>query len=356
MDGSQGEMDLGPFASIIGKWNDVNQYGKTYLVRVERNKLQVVMRGMHGRLRDRPKTVDLTYRPNPPELLWERGYSLKQADFSLVEIRWRFMNGGQANHWKRASPAPVAPVPTPPPVPPPLPRPPVRSPPVRPPPSSAPVKRSRSRSPRGGDGLASPVPPPDDDVIDEADPAEPENEAENGDEVENDHGMEEDPNHKDTDLQMDRREVQVDVLTCGLRDREKCEEEAHFVVDMRSFYDPGCGPLKRHDGRHNEIIRRMVHHHLFTDLVSDLRTQLEEHLEDQSNRSVKFLLFCKSGRHRSVAAGGLLHYILLSEGYSSAELHHVSLGDGCGCDLCSKPSAQRCLACEEGLRKWRSED
>jgi len=27
----------------------------------------------HGpRLRDRPKTVDLTYRPNPPELLWER--------------------------------------------------------------------------------------------------------------------------------------------------------------------------------------------------------------------------------------------------------------------------------------------
>ena len=47
-----------------------------------------------------------------------------------------------------------------------------------------------------GDGLASPVPPVDDDVIDEADPAEPENEAENGDEVENDHGTEEDPNHK----------------------------------------------------------------------------------------------------------------------------------------------------------------
>ena len=23
----EGEMDLGPFASIIGKWNDVNQYG-----------------------------------------------------------------------------------------------------------------------------------------------------------------------------------------------------------------------------------------------------------------------------------------------------------------------------------------
>ena len=35
-------------------------------------------------------------------------------------------------------------------------------------------------------------------------------------------------------------------------------DQAHFVVDMRSFYDPGCGPLKRHDGRHNEIIRRMV--------------------------------------------------------------------------------------------------
>ncbi|CAL1173549.1 unnamed protein product [Cladocopium goreaui] len=94
MDGSQGEMDLGPFASIIGKWNDVNQYGKTYLVRVERNKLQVVMMGMHGRLRDRPKTVDLTYRPNPPELLWERRYSLKQADFSLVEIR----RPGSADH------------------------------------------------------------------------------------------------------------------------------------------------------------------------------------------------------------------------------------------------------------------
>eukprot|EP00435_Cladocopium_sp_Y103_P040554 s2415_g11.t1 len=371
----QGEMDLGPFASIIGKWNDVNQYGKSYEVKLERNRLQVVMMGMHGRLRDRPKTVDLTYRPNPPELLWERRYSLKQSDFSLVEIRWRFLNGGQANHWKRAAPVPS--VPTPPPVPPPLPRPPVRTPPLRPP-SSAPVKRSRSRSPRRGDGLASPVPPPVDDAYDTypdhdeelADPAyeaddddaEAEAEAEghdDGDEVEDaehDHGMEQgDPNHKDT-LQIDRKEVQIDVLTCGLRDRERCEEEAHFVVDMRSFYDPGCGPLKRHDGRHNEIIRRMVHHHLFTDLVRDLRQQLEEHLEDQSNRSVKFLLFCKSGRHRSVAAGGLLHYILLSEGYSSTELHHVSLGDGCGCDICSKPSAQRCLACEEGLRKWRSED
>ena len=59
------------------------------------------------------------------------------------------------------------------------------------------------KSPRRvGDGLASPVPPVDDAYDDEAEPAEPAEPAE-GDgndevenEVENDHGMEEDPNHK----------------------------------------------------------------------------------------------------------------------------------------------------------------
>lgn len=60
------------------------------------------------------------------------------------------------------------------------------------------------KSPRRvGDGLASPVPPVDDAYDDEAEPAEPAEPAAEGDgndevenEVENDHGMEEDPNHK----------------------------------------------------------------------------------------------------------------------------------------------------------------
>lgn len=325
-------MDLGPFATILGIWKDQGQPWKNYTVEVVQEKLKVVCQDAR---RGSQFSVDLHYQPLPPQLNWQRRYSLKLADFNPTDIKWRFPNGKQANHWRRPAPPP--------------PRPPLTPPPAFsafPTPSPPPVKRSRSRSRgtsasgiRGSTANAASIFEEDD--LDNAEQALPVGSVENSPKA------------------VDQEEVRIVVMTCGLRDLQQCEEEANFCVDMRSFYDPGCGPLKKHDGRHHEIIRRMVHHHLFMDLISDLRTRLADHMEaavPTSDGSLHFLLYCKSGRHRSVAAGTLLHYILLCEGYSGVELQHVSLGDGCGCDTCSKPSAQRCLACEEGLRKWRNKD
>ena len=169
------------------------------------------------------------------------------------------------------------------------------------------------------------------------------------------------------------------ITTCGLADRERCEAEGGLVIDMRSFYDPACGPLKRFDGRHYEIIRRLVHHYLFPELVSNLRQHLEEASEDGH---VRFILFCASGEsnvcqeseaNRVVTVRWLLESFcitsfsvtVIAPGLTNSsfrlalglvDLHHESLGEGCTEDICSKPSGKQCLALEEGLRVWRGEE
>eukprot|EP00913_Durusdinium_trenchii_P027840 g26104.t1 len=385
---------LGPFASILGRWIDAkggasdddqsnasngggSDAGGPCGMTVEKGELQVVMYSWRGSTaRRNVKKVEINSANH--YLFWRPRFTLDLRDFGPTELRWRYMHQGFANHWHRER-----------------------------------GYRADAHADAQADAHAE---EPADHVAEpnEVEPGEAELEEGDAEEAEVKAELKEEHeelaylNGRDRSRSLRRRspprpfghrrsrsrsrasrrsgshgggrsrteldgvgdhhlpsrdhdatmpwwfallhqeQVTIEIVTCGLRDLQRCGEEGGGIIDMRSFYDPGCGPLKRHDGHHHEIIRRLVHHHLFKDLVCNLRDQLADCLrQEQDDCKARFVLYCKSGN--------LLHYILLCEGFSGTQLQHESLGEGCSCAKCSKPSGQRCLACEEGLRKWRNE-
>lgn len=355
---------LGPFASILGRWIDAKG-DKYYDMEVEKGELQVVMYSWRGSTaRRNVKKVEINSANH--YLFWRPRFTLDLRDFGPTELRWRYMHQGFANHWHRERGYRA---------------------------DAHADAQADAHAEEPADHVAEPNEvEPGEAELEEGDAEEAEVKAELKEEHEElaylngrdrsrslrrrspprpfghrrsrsrSRASRRSGSHGGGDgaqlelIKVDKEQVTIEIVTCGLRDLQRCGEEGGGIIDMRSFYDPGCGPLKRHDGHHHEIIRRLVHHHLFKDLVCNLRDQLADCLrQEQDDCKARFVLYCKSGRHRSVAAGNLLHYILLCEGFSGTQLQHESLGEGCSCAKCSKPSGQRCLACEEGLRKWRNE-
>ena len=112
-------------------------------------------------------------------------------------------------------------------------------------------------------------------------------------------------------------------------------------LDARVFSDPAKDDLKRHTGRHREIIARMVAHPEFAWWIhNDHRTFIQASTNWSSGAILPAVVFCRSGRHRAVAASEILRGVLdWVEGWAFAPTIHMSIDverAGCTCAKCHR--------------------
>ena len=110
-------------------------------------------------------------------------------------------------------------------------------------------------------------------------------------------------------------------------------------LDARIFSDPAKDDLKGHTGRHPEIIARMVAHPAFRWWIHNAhRTFIETATNWSDNTMLPAVVFCRSGRHRAVAASEILKGVLACvEGWEFAPTIHMTIDverAGCTCAKC----------------------
>ena len=139
---------------------------------------------------------------------------------------------------------------------------------------------------------------------------------------------------------------------------------ADVIIDTRSFDDPNRNCGLGHTGHHPDIISRVVRHHTFRDWLAGVQRQIfaaSTGCEVKANADLGVALYCKSGKHRSVASSFILKYIFEAEGWMCPEVHHLSqLAWGrynCCRGLCSEctgkpPSLHAAL--QQAHRTWLS--
>ena len=112
-------------------------------------------------------------------------------------------------------------------------------------------------------------------------------------------------------------------------------------LDARVFSDPAKDDLKRHTGRHREIIARMVAHPEFAWWIHNAhRTFIQASTNWSSGTILPAVVFCRSGRHRAVAASEILRGVLAwVEGWEFAPTIHMTIDverAGCTCAKCHR--------------------
>ena len=109
---------------------------------------------------------------------------------------------------------------------------------------------------------------------------------------------------------------------------------ADLVVDARGFPDPAaCAAGYGHTGHHPEIMQRIMNHKNFRTWLRQVKHRFLIAAENRfamtraANGScvdVGLALYCKSGKHRSVATALILRHILRMEQWGVAEVRHLS--------------------------------
>lgn len=141
-----------------------------------------------------------------------------------------------------------------------------------------------------------------------------------------------------------------------------CERLGHpveVVTDVRMFYDPARSSLSRHIGLHPEIMEGITRDRRFPKWLSDLRDGFRE---AHKETSVAIGVFCRSGRHRSVACARILAHCLEAEGWQCHTKHLAALrpkewartcGGSCtACEGKGKYAAKREAALTRALEVW----
>ena len=131
------------------------------------------------------------------------------------------------------------------------------------------------------------------------------------------------------------------------------DETRDIYLDARVFRDPEREDVRRHTGRHYEIIARMVGHQNFRSWMRNAHCTLKRVFRNWTGGPiVPVVVFCRSGRHRSVAASELLKGALLRvEGWRFAPTKHITIDidrEGCLCEDC-KPDREICESIEKSI-------
>ena len=125
---------------------------------------------------------------------------------------------------------------------------------------------------------------------------------------------------------------------------EEYDETRDIYLDARVFTDPDKGDLRDHNGRHHRIIAGMVGHPAWGDWLRHAHVTLERVCRNWSSATGETMLpvvvFCRSGRHRSVAAAEILKYAFVRlKWYKFAPTMHITIdeeGAGCRCPECER--------------------
>lgn len=102
-----------------------------------------------------------------------------------------------------------------------------------------------------------------------------------------------------------------------------------LVEDARCFPDPeGAYELNRHTGRNPEIMIRLCKHRNFERWLRDVKRHLKDAIQRESSQgappTIKIAVYCRAGKHRSVAAALVLEFVLKQEGFECLETRHLS--------------------------------
>jgi len=101
--------------------------------------------------------------------------------------------------------------------------------------------------------------------------------------------------------------------------------EAHLAVDCRQFKDRNLDKsFLYHTGYHNEFLKQTVQHAKFPNVAKDVLQAVKDFCNG-SNDTMKILMVCTSGCHRSVSLTLVMQHILEQDGYT-VNVGHLSKG------------------------------
>jgi len=140
-----------------------------------------------------------------------------------------------------------------------------------------------------------------------------------------------------------------------------------LFVDARDFPDPEAMHLVRHTGQHHDIITRICRHRNFPKWLGSVRSRLGAAAAASAARGaagpaaplLTIAVYCRSGKHRSVAAALILQHVLRREGYECKDPTHLSetrwsnCCDG-QCQECQNPPGELQNTLDKAIKVWRS--
>ena len=128
-------------------------------------------------------------------------------------------------------------------------------------------------------------------------------------------------------------------------------------IDTRSIRDPRLSELRDHNGRHPEIIARMVAHHKFPRWLANVHREFVTVLNEWGSRhaaqpTMSVIIYWHSGRHRAVAASEILKHVAAHVvSLKCLPTVHCSLDERkCRCQNCV-PNRPNCRSVTESMMK-----
>ena len=126
----------------------------------------------------------------------------------------------------------------------------------------------------------------------------------------------------------------------------KLEQNPAIHLDARVSSDPDGTHLRRHTGRHYEIIEIMVAYQAFGSCMQNAHRTFTHIFTGWSGITLlQAVVFCRSGRHRGVAAAVILEHVLSRvERWKFLPTTHMSIDvdrEGCRCKSC-RPDREIC--------------
>ncbi|CAJ1437244.1 unnamed protein product, partial [Effrenium voratum] len=139
---------------------------------------------------------------------------------------------------------------------------------------------------------------------------------------------------------------------------------SEIILDARMFPDPDAMHLTRHSGRHHLIISRLVQHRNFRVWLGIAKRRFREvvtRIERRGPRSemkLSVAVYCRRGKHRSVAAACILHHIFQAEGFQCPDIKHLSYKHwkSCckmACKECQEPPEELQGILQSATKLWR---
>ena len=121
-------------------------------------------------------------------------------------------------------------------------------------------------------------------------------------------------------------------------------------VDARCFYDPTDDYGKKHTGHHPMIIASVCENHNLNEYMKVLKKRINAACN--ANAQIIIGNYCKSGRHRSVAATYILQHVLRQHGWTVDTIKHLS-AHAWGKHLC-KGRCPECRTPQDQMLRWKT--
>lgn len=144
--------------------------------------------------------------------------------------------------------------------------------------------------------------------------------------------------------------------------------QVDVVCDARDFPDPDARGLTWHTGHNHVIIARIVRHRNFRRWLRGFSLKFFEACRDKAGSdtgsgdgpvALAIAVYCKSGKHRSVATALILKRILTTEGWHCDAIRHLSekrWERSCRgrCEECTQPPDDLDEIYEQAVRIWQA--